>query len=424
MNKSWFENTVRDWTPGTTWEKEGRDAACTLLSEISSFNGGDIINDEDISQDDRVAHAVNRAKEAIQRQINCYAQAGNVHTINRYYKNEIKQKGNKLLPFLATKVMLPRLDFNRASWEELERLPGIGKVTATRILEYRETVGPFKDLEEVRNVKGISKSEFEKFQDMVYLRPASEKPILRSGLLNALYRDPSIENYWKLRMDENNTIQETIIRELKDIRYDLSISKYSPLKILPLTRASSVKKELTTAAHKEEIESKRLATESYGRLIFDRQYAPFMDKLLSKCKASLHIVMFFFRFEDEKSYPTDPLVQKMIEAKKKGADIKVILDIDEAGDPYDSQQINSNIFKYLKSKKIATIFDAPDTVTHSKVIIIDAQHVVIGSHNWTAGSFYQYDDTSVYIDSVELAEDYERNFEKRWKKLSKLKINK
>ncbi len=43
-----------------------------------------------------------------------------------------------------------RLDLNRASREELERLPGIGPVMAQRILTLRENVGRFRELEELR----------------------------------------------------------------------------------------------------------------------------------------------------------------------------------------------------------------------------------------------------------------------------------
>ena len=62
-------------------------------------------------------------------------------------------------------------------------------------------------------------------------------------------------------------------------------------------------------------------------------------------------------------------------------------------------------------------FDSPDVTTHSKVLIVDDRHVVVGSHNWTAGSFYQYDDTSLYVDSDLLAASYKSAFDSRWDEL-------
>ncbi|MCR4404212.1 MAG: helix-hairpin-helix domain-containing protein [Candidatus Acetothermia bacterium] len=47
------------------------------------------------------------------------------------------------------------LDLNRASFEELLRLPGIGPTLAERIIAYREAHGPFRVVEELLSVKGI-----------------------------------------------------------------------------------------------------------------------------------------------------------------------------------------------------------------------------------------------------------------------------
>jgi competence protein ComEA len=48
-----------------------------------------------------------------------------------------------------------RVNVNTASTAELEALPGIGPVTARRIVEYRETRGPIRSLEQLREA-GVS----------------------------------------------------------------------------------------------------------------------------------------------------------------------------------------------------------------------------------------------------------------------------
>lgn len=48
------------------------------------------------------------------------------------------------------------LDINKATVEELDKLPGIGLKTAQRILEYRQHSGKFRGAEDVRQVKGVS----------------------------------------------------------------------------------------------------------------------------------------------------------------------------------------------------------------------------------------------------------------------------
>ena len=62
-----------------------------------------------------------------------------------------------------------RLDLNRASREELERLPGIGPVMAGRILTLREKVGRFRGLEELRSVRGIGSATIERLRPFVII---------------------------------------------------------------------------------------------------------------------------------------------------------------------------------------------------------------------------------------------------------------
>ena len=49
-----------------------------------------------------------------------------------------------------------RLDINEATEEELAELPGVGDALAKRILERREEVGPFKTIDDLLNIRGIS----------------------------------------------------------------------------------------------------------------------------------------------------------------------------------------------------------------------------------------------------------------------------
>jgi competence protein ComEA len=47
------------------------------------------------------------------------------------------------------------VDVNRASANELERLPRVGPALAKRIVEWRERHGPFQGLDDLRHVRGI-----------------------------------------------------------------------------------------------------------------------------------------------------------------------------------------------------------------------------------------------------------------------------
>ena len=65
-----------------------------------------------------------------------------------------------------------RLDLNRASADELESLPGVGAVLAQRVIAFRESVGRFHRIEDLRGVKGIGAKKFERLKSFVMVSTA------------------------------------------------------------------------------------------------------------------------------------------------------------------------------------------------------------------------------------------------------------
>ena len=63
------------------------------------------------------------------------------------------------------------LDVNAATAAELERLPGIGPVTAAAIVEHRERVGPFQSVEALGDVSGIGPVKLGRIGDLVTVAP-------------------------------------------------------------------------------------------------------------------------------------------------------------------------------------------------------------------------------------------------------------
>lgn len=59
------------------------------------------------------------------------------------------------------------ININAASAQELEQLPGVGKVIAERIVAYREQYGNFRRPEELLMVNGVSDKKFREIQAMI-----------------------------------------------------------------------------------------------------------------------------------------------------------------------------------------------------------------------------------------------------------------
>jgi competence protein ComEA len=73
-------------------------------------------------------------------------------------------KKNMLL-LLAGLISLPAfaaVNINTATQSDLEAVRGLGPAKAKAIIQYRETHGGFKSLDELDNVKGFGKASIEK----------------------------------------------------------------------------------------------------------------------------------------------------------------------------------------------------------------------------------------------------------------------
>ncbi|MCR5147230.1 MAG: helix-hairpin-helix domain-containing protein [Clostridia bacterium] len=83
----------------------------------------------------------------------------------------IKDNGNNIIENSIYNSGLGggKVNLNSATQTELETLSGIGPSLAARILEYRNKVGKFKKIDELKNVKGIGDSKFQNIKDQVVI---------------------------------------------------------------------------------------------------------------------------------------------------------------------------------------------------------------------------------------------------------------
>ena len=64
-----------------------------------------------------------------------------------------------------------KININTAEADQLELLPGIGPVLAARIIEFRQTNGPFRSPEDIMKVSGIKEGIYGKLRDFITVEP-------------------------------------------------------------------------------------------------------------------------------------------------------------------------------------------------------------------------------------------------------------
>jgi len=142
------------------------------------------------------------------------------------------------------------------------------------------------------------------------------------------------------------------------------------------------------------------------------KYFPAVNEAIAKAQSSINVAM--FAVESSLARPDskpNKLINALIEAKNRGVDVEVILDqnVDfvqrrHASD-WETKIKSTRAYKRLKEAGIKVYYDEPARYTHAKAVIIDKKIVILGSTNWTESSFDSNIETSILINSPQLAEE-------------------
>jgi competence protein ComEA len=73
-------------------------------------------------------------------------------------------------PAAVTAASAEKVNINTASVKELQKLEGIGRGVAQRIVDYREANGPFKRGEDLRKVEGVGPATFERNRERIVVK--------------------------------------------------------------------------------------------------------------------------------------------------------------------------------------------------------------------------------------------------------------
>lgn len=104
---------------------------------------------------------------------------------DKYSKNNSYQKKKDYYDFT--------IEVNAATQQDYERLYGIGKVYAERIVTFRNKLGGFYSINQIKDVFGIEDSTFQKFKKNLTIKPAKVQKI---DINNATFEELSANPYF------------------------------------------------------------------------------------------------------------------------------------------------------------------------------------------------------------------------------------
>ncbi len=101
------------------------------------------------------------------------------------------------------------------------------------------------------------------------------------------------------------------------------------------------------------------------------------------------------------------VTQALIDAKQRGATVRVVTDIDILNDSKENPS-----FKQLERAGIPVVGGNANAIMHDKFVVVDDAAVWTGSWNFTENDTYRYNNNAIRIESPELAHNYTVTFDK------------
>ena len=153
--------------------------------------------------------------------------------------------------------------------------------------------------------------------------------------------------------------------------------------------------------------------------INDRQYYPIVMKTIESANRSIDMVMYEIKWygnPEGDSHDVSKLAVALVDAKDRGVSVRIIMD-DGRGYGFENDDMITwaeNWRDYFESHGIEVKFDWSNETTHDKLLIVDGKVVIVGSTNWSTSALDYNHEANAYIESQEVAEEYEKYFNSLW----------
>ncbi|MFH1856985.1 MAG: phospholipase D-like domain-containing protein [Candidatus Omnitrophota bacterium] len=134
-----------------------------------------------------------------------------------------------------------------------------------------------------------------------------------------------------------------------------------------------------------------------SELILNDDYFHVAHREIQNADESIYLIAYLFIIYDYQGAYSNRLLKDIIEAKNRGVDVRVVLEYPKPDQINEEGPVNQKVYEELTSAGIDTRFDSAEKTTHSKVLVIDRETIIIGSHNYSFGGLKYNNETSLLI---------------------------
>ena len=152
-------------------------------------------------------------------------------------------------------------------------------------------------------------------------------------------------------------------------------------------------------------------TNPQSELILNDEYFEVAHSQIQKAEESIYLIAYLFLVYDYQDAYSNRLLKDLIEAHKRGVEVHVILDYPKPEYMGEKEPKNQEVYEKLKDAGIDVRFDSAETRTHNKVLVIDREIIIVGSHNYSFDGLKYNNETSLLIRDRDKAKELIEYFE-------------
>jgi len=199
--------------------------------------------------------------------------------------------------------------------------------------------------------------------------------------------------------------QQGQLRDLSELKDSSAIGTSTYQAILPYLKLSGphTLNGLPSAPTINNINTRATIITQPGeiQLLTDKKYYETITPLIRTAQKQINIAMFVFKTSKAKGNRPHHIIEELAAARKRGVQIEVILE--KSGYDKELNKENKHTANQLKKLGIHVAFDSNKTTTHAKIVVIDQHLCLLGSHNMTNSALGYNHETSLLVNSRELA---------------------